>query len=218
MNVSAFLAWDSGDRSGRPWQLVDGVPQAMAPASRPHGAILAELARLIGNHLLAHAPHCSTVIEAGVVPRVRATTNVRIPDLAVTCSPSVPERLLTDPILLVEILSPSNADETIANVWAYTTIPSVREILIVASTERRGELLRRLPDGSWPESPEAIGAEGSLTLESVGMELKLAEIYRTAADDLRRATTGLPPRSANAGGGTPSGVQGAEPLAFFFLN
>ena len=34
-------------------------------------------------------------------------------------------RALADPVLLVEILSPSNQAESRANVWAYTTIPSV---------------------------------------------------------------------------------------------
>ncbi len=33
MTVAEFLDWDSGDRTGRRWQLVDGEPQAMAPAS-----------------------------------------------------------------------------------------------------------------------------------------------------------------------------------------
>jgi Uma2 family endonuclease len=180
MNVTAFLAWDSGDRSGRPWQLVDGVPQAMAPGSTVHGMIQAELVRLIGNHLVANASECHVVIEPGVVPRVRASANVRIPDVAVTCSPAVAERLLSEPILLVEILSPSNADETYANVWAYTTIPSVHEILIVSSMERRAGLLRRLPDGSWPEAPELIELDGVVALQSVNFELSLATLYRVA--------------------------------------
>jgi hypothetical protein len=34
------------------------------------------------------------------------------------------ESALTDPVLLIEILSPSNQAETWANVWAYATIPS----------------------------------------------------------------------------------------------
>ena len=178
MNVTAFLAWDNGDRSGRPWQLVDGVPQAMALASTVHGMIQAELVRLLGNHLVASAPECHVVIEPGVVPRVRAAANVRIPDVAVTCAPAVAERLLSEPIPLVEIVSPSNVDETYANVWAYTTIPSVHEILIVSSMERRAELLRRLPDGSWPEAPQLIEADGVLALESVNFELSLATLYR----------------------------------------
>jgi hypothetical protein len=31
MTVSEFLSWDSGDPSGRLWQLIDGEPVAMAP-------------------------------------------------------------------------------------------------------------------------------------------------------------------------------------------
>ena len=36
-------------------------------------------------------------------------------------------RSLADPLLLVEILSPSNEAKTRVNEWAYATIPSVRE-------------------------------------------------------------------------------------------
>jgi Uma2 family endonuclease len=39
LTVDAFLAWDTP--MGSLWQLVDGVPQAMAPASPTHGLIQA---------------------------------------------------------------------------------------------------------------------------------------------------------------------------------
>ena len=116
LTVPEFLAWDSEDRSGRLWQLHDGRPEAMAPASETHGSIQSELGRLIGNHLLAHRPGCRVVTTPSVVPRVRSSDNLRIPDLAVTCTPPRGERLLEAPVLLIEILSPSNADETWANV------------------------------------------------------------------------------------------------------
>jgi Uma2 family endonuclease len=38
--------------------------------------------------------------------------------------------LLAEPIVVIEILSPSNANDTWGNVVLYTTIPSVREILV----------------------------------------------------------------------------------------
>lgn len=41
---------------------------------------------------------------------------------------------MSDPVLLMEILSPSDAQQTWANVWAYATIPSVTEILVVSGT------------------------------------------------------------------------------------
>ena len=179
MTVAAFLAWDPGDRSGRLWQLRDGVPEAMAPATEAHGAIQAELARIIGNHLLAAGRPCRVVTDPGIVPRVRRAENVRIPDLAVSCAPPGTERLMTEPVLVIEILSPSNAEQTWANVWAYATIPSVAEILVVSSTERRAELLRRGADGAWPPEPEPMGPEGMLRLDSIGLSVPLASLYRT---------------------------------------
>ena len=88
---------------------------------------------------------------------------------------------VADPILLVEILSPSNEVETWANIWAYTTIPSVMEIVIVSSTKVEADLLRRRADGSWPEIPERVEADGKLTLDSVDFTVPLRDVYRTTA-------------------------------------
>lgn len=177
LSVEDFLAWNPQD--GNLWQLVDGQPQAMAPASRTHGTIQGELGSLLRNHLAERSSPCSVVITPGVIPRVNAERNVRVPDLAVTCSGyETEEAVLDDPVLLVEILSPSNQAETWANVWSYTTIPSVQEILIVRSGSVGAELLRRNPDGTWPDRPLSV-EEGELTLESVGFSFHLPSLYRT---------------------------------------
>ncbi len=177
MSVEEFLAWHPED--GRLWQLVDGAPQAMAPPNRTHGALQAELAGLIRNHLLERQSPCSVIVTPGIAPRIRSDRNFRIPDLAVTCSDyRAEETALTDPVLVVEILSPSNQPETWANVWTYATIPSVREILVLHTAAIRAEMLRRLPDGSWPDRPELIET-GPLTLASIGFQADLAALYRT---------------------------------------
>lgn len=79
---------------------------------------------------------------------------------------------------LIEILFPSNQAETWANVWAYATIPSVQEILVLKTASIGAELLRRNQDGSWPRQPLAIET-GELTLESIGLSIPLAAAYRT---------------------------------------
>jgi Uma2 family endonuclease len=158
---------------------VDGAPQAMAPPNRTHGALQAELGSLIRNHLLARGSPCSVVVTPGIVPRIHSDRNVRIPDLAVTCSDyRAEENTLTDPVLVVEILSPSNQPETWSNVWTYATIPSVREILVLHTVAIRAELLRRLPDQTWPDKLASIET-GDLTLASIGFETDLAALYRT---------------------------------------
>lgn len=177
MTVREFLAWDPP--SPQRWQLVDGEPLAMAPANRTHGAIQNEIGSLIRNHFAERNSPCAVITTPGVIPRVQSETNFRIPDLAVACSGyDAEETALSDPVLLIEILSPSNQAETWANVWAYTTIPSVKEILILKTAAIGADLLRRNADGSWPNQPLAIDA-GELMLESIDFRVPLAALYRT---------------------------------------
>ena len=174
--MDAFLAWDAP--MGCAWQLVDGTPQAMAPASLVHGAIQAKAAALIDNHLTGRNSPCFVVTAPGVVPRVQSDINMRVPDLAVTCSPGLPnDRALRDPVLIIEILSPSNRAETWMNVWSYTTIPSAREILVLHSDRIGAELLRRGADGVWPERPLTV-EDGDLTLDSIGYVGSITAFYR----------------------------------------
>jgi Uma2 family endonuclease len=179
MMVADFLAWQPEEHPERRWQLFDGEPVCMAPASENHGAIQAEATVLLGLHLRERRPACRVITAPGVVPRVRSATNHRIPDLGVTCSPPSGGQVVTDPVLLIEILSPSNAALTRENVWAYSTIPSVAEILLLGSVRVEAELLRRGADGSWPEAPVFLGAEGELELASIGFRAPLRSFYRT---------------------------------------
>jgi Uma2 family endonuclease len=96
--------------------------------------------------------------------------------LAVTCAPyQTEEAVLTDPVLLIEILSPSNQAKTWTNIWAYTSIPSVQEILVLRADRIGAELLRRSPQGEWPARPAVVG---ELMLESIGFRVNLTELYR----------------------------------------
>ena len=175
MTLEEFLVWDAPE--GALWQLVNGEPLAMAPASPVHGVIQNEFGRLAGNHLAAAGGRCRVVANPGVRLGVRTDRNYRIPDLAVTCTPLIPgEPMLTDPVVLVEILSPSNQAETWINVWAYTTIPSVQEILVVRTAAIGAQLLRRNPDGTWPDLPQGI-EDGDVALDSIGFRAPLATLY-----------------------------------------
>jgi Uma2 family endonuclease len=175
MTVAEFLDW-RGDGSFRHFELVDGEPRAQDPASTTHGILQATIGALLYNHLVG--TRCKVASAPGIIPRVRASMNFRIPDLAVNCLPD--ERgqyALPEPILIVEILSPSNEAETRDNVWAYATIPSVREILLVRSTDIGAELLRRQEDGAWPEQAEVLGETGELSLSSIEYRAPLAAFY-----------------------------------------
>ncbi len=179
MTVAEFLSWDNGDWSGRRWQLVDGEPVAMDPASQTHGALLGEIGRLLGNHLLERRSPCRLIVTPGIIPRADAVRNYRIPDLGVTCSPETKGLAMPEPTLLIEVLSPSDAASIRANFWACAAIPSVREILIVHSARLEAELLRRGADGVWPEAPAVFHPPAALELDSVGFSVPLEALYRT---------------------------------------
>ena len=175
ISLAEFLAWDAPD--GVRWQLVDGEPRSMAPASPIHAGIQNELGSLLRNHLAEQGGQCRAYATPGVMLGVRADRNFRIPDIAVSCSPLVPgEPALPDPVLLVEILSPSNPADTWINVWAYTTIPSVQEILVIRTDTVGAQLLRRNKDGTWPNVP--LGLErGEVILESIGFRVALEALF-----------------------------------------
>ncbi|MFZ1103952.1 MAG: Uma2 family endonuclease [Hyphomicrobiaceae bacterium] len=177
MTVAEFLDWP-GDGSGRTFELVDGELRPMSPSSQTHGRIQSTLNALIFIALADAGSPCQIVSAPGVIIARHAHMNMRVPDLGITCAPdSAVERALPDPAVLIEILSPSNATDTWDNVWAYTTIASVREIVVVHSTRVKAELLRRDPDGRWPAEPEEIAADGTLRLESINFACPLRAAY-----------------------------------------
>jgi Uma2 family endonuclease len=177
MTTADFLDWP-GDGTAKTYQLVDGEPRAMAPASATHGLIQATLAYLITRRLHETGSSCRAVTEPAVVPRLRANANLRVPDLGVTCTPiEAGQIVLPDPVLIIEILSPGNEPDTWENVWAYASIPSVQEILVVQSTRIGAELLRHRSDRSWPEEPETIDAKGALRLESIDFACPMSDLY-----------------------------------------
>jgi Uma2 family endonuclease len=62
-------------------------------------------------------------------------------------------------------------------VWAYMTIPSVQQILLVDSTAVRGEMLHRGDDGTWPEEPVFLGPDDAITIDAIGFSCPLREFY-----------------------------------------
>jgi hypothetical protein len=55
----------------------------------------------------------------------------------------------------------------------------VAEIVVLRSTAIAAEILRRAPDGTWPQQPDIINADGDLRLDSIGFTAPLRDAYRT---------------------------------------
>jgi Uma2 family endonuclease len=176
MTVADFLDWP-GDGTDTRYELVDGVLRAMAPGSDTHNTIVANLAGLIWQHLRQSHPQCRLVMALGVQIRTRAEWNFRVPDLGVTSTPNRAGEVMTpDPILLIEVLSPGNMNDTYESVRGYATLPSVREIALIHSTRIKAEVLRRDEHEAWPDDP-VVEDRDAMRLESIGATLAFEDIY-----------------------------------------
>lgn len=177
MTVAAFLDWP-GDGTETRYDLYEGEPRAMAPASPVHGLIQANAARLFGNHLSALGRRCPVMTEAALTPRLGADINLRIPDVVVTCAPlTAQDRVVAEPLLIVEVLSPSNERVTQGNVWSYSSIPSVREIVLLRSDRVQAEVATKDAAGVWPVCRRIYLAGAAVTLESIGLTVAVEDFY-----------------------------------------
>lgn len=121
VTIGDFLSMTFDDDAR--YELVDGEIVAQAHPGRAHGAIQGALARHVGNAL--DGTPCQPVTEAGIRPQFDPTHNHRVADLAVTCEPfdgDIP--YLEAPILLVEILSPTEEAKQRAKLHVYAATPT----------------------------------------------------------------------------------------------
>ncbi len=88
---------------------------------------------------------------------------------------------MAEPVLLAEILPPNDYIETRANIWSYTTLPGLREILVVPSTRIEVELFRRDDAGDWPAQPIVCGDGETLRIASIDLALPVRALYRTTS-------------------------------------
>ena len=177
MTADDFLSW-AGDGSGRKFQLIDGEFCPVSPASDTHGTIHSNLHYLLVSAIRSSASGLRVVIEGAVIPGLNASMNVRVPDLVVTASPNMRgQQTVPDPVLMIEILSPGNQDDTRDNVRAYATLPSVQELAVVHSTRALIEVHRRGTDGAWLPDPEYVGLGDRLRLLSVSLDCRVEDAY-----------------------------------------
>jgi Uma2 family endonuclease len=172
MTLEEFLRWDDGTDTR--YELIDGFPVAMAPPAEAHRILALRLGSRIDAALAGRRP-CNAQIEPGVVRADRADSYC-VPDIAVTCEPNEPGRqAMVDPILVVEILSPSTErTDRRLKLPAYQTIESVREIMFIDADSHHAELYRRENDYWGIQLVRGAGA--TLFLGSVDLRISMSEL------------------------------------------
>jgi Uma2 family endonuclease len=175
LSVEEFL--DACPNDQRHYQLIDGVIVAMAPPAIPHQIIAGNLTFGLGAALRANRPHCTVRSQAGIAPQGLSGRNHFETDITVTCEPGGYRGIAAEPVLIVEIQSPSTErDDHFVKLPHYQRIPSLQEILYVESERIAATLYRRSGDG-W-QTIDLDGGDARLQLETIGLDLPLSALYR----------------------------------------
>jgi Uma2 family endonuclease len=154
----------------------DGEILAMAGGSLRHNALAFRICAALE---VGRRPGCLG-FQSDQKVRVLATGRTTYPDVTMVCGsierdPADPTGgTITNPTLLVEVLSPSTEQDDRGSKWQhYQLLPSLQEYVLVSQGEPRIERYRRLPSGAWEYSDVTTG-----TVQlSTGAVLDLARLY-----------------------------------------
>jgi len=158
-------------------EFVGGLILAMAGGTLEHARRTATVIELLGAQL--RGQRCG-VFDANARVRVTASGSAYYPDASVICGQVQvdPEDQLsaTNPIVLVEVLSPSTAEYDRTDKLAdYQSIPSVVHVVHVSHSEHQLDVWTRHPEGwlreTWSEGERAL-------LPAISCSLDVSEIYR----------------------------------------
>lgn len=179
MTEAEYLAF--ADAQEIKYEYHAGIVYAMTGASVRHNTITANaIAHLIG----ALGERDCTVTTSDTRVFIASTRSYRYPDVTVFCDePAYWEEradTITNPVLLVEVLSPGTAVRDYNDkLEEYTQIASLQTYVIIAQDKPKIEVYRRDESGKWIyEFVTGLDAEITVPIHDINLRLSLAEIYR----------------------------------------
>jgi Uma2 family endonuclease len=177
LSLTAYLEMEA--QSPVRHELVEGVPYAMAGASKAHNLLVQNLAFLLREAVRRRG--CRLYTET--VKLKISDRTVYYPDLMVVCGSPSPHPLYEEaPCLVAEVVSPSTERlDRGEKRWNYLSLPSLEVYLLVGAAEPRVEVYRKVREGVVHE----VCAEGRVLLPCVDIALDLASLYEDV--ELERA-------------------------------
>lgn len=159
-------------------EFYNGEMFAMAGGSKPHNLIASNVGFVLNLHLRQR--DC-LVYGSDMRVKIERISKYTYPDISVTCSKEIREEetddVLLNPILIVEILSPSTAGYDRGDKFQhYQFIKSLQEYILIAQDACRLEQFVRQHDWEWKYRIYA-NLDDVVKLESINCELPLKEVY-----------------------------------------
>ncbi|MBD0339449.1 MAG: Uma2 family endonuclease [Microcoleus sp. Co-bin12] len=172
MSAEEYLAWEPTQEER--YEYWDGEVVAIGGQTRNHNRITINFFKLLDDSL--NLPYEIYIIDVKV--QVQPGKNYFYPDVVVTCDARDNHpQLVQFPSLIIEVLSPSTeaADRGI-KFAKYRRFSTLQEYVLVQVEQPGVEMFRRDRQGQWVLSEYGLG--DSLQLESVNLEIAIADLYR----------------------------------------
>lgn len=173
-SLGDFVSWHEAQPER--WEFVGGECVLMAPASRAHTMLKGNVFAAL-RQALAGSP--CTAYSDGI--EIRDAGQSAIPDVVVSCrEPDLDSPVEPEPVLIVEIVSPTTAHRDRVEKWAaYRRIQSLRHYMLVEQSRRLVELHTRQSAFVFEERFIETGA---VPLAGIGVTLELDAIYQGVVD------------------------------------
>ncbi len=149
LTADEFIAWAMDRPDGERWELASGELVAMAPERVVHARTKLRITESLLSAVRNAGLPCE-VFGDGMAVQVDDST-VYEPDALLRCGPPLADDVvkITDPVVLVEVVSPSSRGrDTGAKLADYMRIPTVRDYLVVRTNDRTIIHHARSPDGT----------------------------------------------------------------------
>jgi Uma2 family endonuclease len=176
MTVVEFGVFLDGQDEPRLFELVDGAVVMMSNPTETHNQIAMNIGAPL--KIAMDMRRCRTYAADMRVQRSdRATETFQPrPDVVVRCGPHTGKTFITDPLVIVEVLSPSTMDiDRSLKLEFYKSLPTMCHVAIVYQDQQRIEHYRRTDTG-W-ERIVLQQLDDLLRFEAVGFHMTLAEVY-----------------------------------------
>ncbi len=180
MSYADYLALERASEAKH--EYVNGEVYAMAGGTPEHARLQSRLDQLLG---VALEGRPCAVFASDLRIRIVDTGRSTYPDVTVVCgrveTAADDEDAVTNPTLIVEVLSRNTEAEDRGPKWAhYQRIEALREYVLVGQDARGVEVFRR--DGArW--TYESFGPGDTARFESVGAAVAVDELYRNPLED-----------------------------------
>jgi len=185
VTIAEFDAFLDAQQDDALWELVAGRIVAMTNPTEAHEQIAGNIGAPL--KLAMDAKGCRAYQGGMSVQRSDRSDAIDKPrpDVVVRSGPFQGRTYITDPLVVVEVLSPSTIDTDRGDkLRFYKRLPTLRHIALVYQDQMRVEHYRKTDTGWIMEV--LTRPDHSLRFEAIGFELKLERVYfGVPAGDLR---------------------------------